>query len=41
MENLFMEKFILGENESSGKNIRHVTKISSLFPDEAFPDKVL
>ena len=24
-----------------GENFRHLTKISSLFPDEVFPDKVL
>ena len=46
-ENLFMEnisrrwKLIVGENSSSGKNIRHLIKISSLFPDEVFPDKVI
>ena len=44
-------KLILGENSSSGKincggkfssgkNIRHLTEISSLFLDEVFPDKV-
>ena len=33
-ENFRWEKF------SQGKNIRHLTKILSLFPDEVFPDKV-
>ena len=38
-------KIFVGAKVSSGKifvgeNFRHLTKISSLFPDEVFPDKV-
>ena len=41
MEKIYRRrKLIVGENSSSGKNIRHLTKISSLFPDEVFPDKL-
>ena len=35
VENSFLEKIF------SGENIRHLTKISLLFPDEVFPDSVL
>ena len=35
---LIGEKFV-GKNYV-GKNLRHLAKISSLFPDEFFPDKV-
>ena len=33
--------FIIRENYSPGKIIRYLTKISSLFPDEVFPDMVI
>ena len=32
--------YTLSGKTSSGKNIRHLNKISSLFPDAVFPDKV-
>ena len=34
------EKVVYGENLSSGKNIRHLTRVTSLSPEEVFPDKV-
>ena len=40
-ENLSSEKIVCRGKFSSGKNIRHLTKISLLFPDEVFPDKVV
>ena len=33
-------KIFVGEKYSLGQKFRHLTKISSLFPDEVFPDKV-
>ena len=37
MEKIYLRwKLIVGENSSSGKKIRHLNKISSLFPDEVF-----
>ena len=42
MEKIYpRRKLIVGENGFSGKDFRHLTKISSLFPDEVFPEKVL
>ena len=42
MEKIYRQwKLIVGENGSSEKNIRRLTEISSLFPDEVFLDKVL
>ena len=39
-ENLSSGKIVRRGKFSSGKKIRHLTKFSSLFPDEVFPDKV-
>ena len=39
-ENLLSGKIVRRGKFSSGKKILHLTKFSSLFPDEDFPDKV-